>query len=436
MPHLPDVGVLALVPERFGVQWTSRQQVLTRLGRYYNVLWMNPAQPWRESRNSGPLIPSGAAPDAGLAFEVHPPEPWLPLFYSPAWLDRLTDTARLRNARRRLVGLGARRIVLHLWRPSFAPAFDRVAYDFGLYHMVDEYSFSDRDMPISERERACLERSDGVIIHSPGLMEKKGALNPATVQIPNGVDFAAVTAPGPEPEDLVDIPHPRIGYCGRLMRQLDWDLIGALAERHPQWSFVFAGGAAPHPDVEAVLGTLGARPNVHLLGTKQTRELVRYPRHFDVCMMPYRITAYTNCIDPLNLHEYLASGRPVVGTGIRTLRDFENVVQIASGVDAWTAAIGSSLAEAPESASPRIEVARRHDWDRIAHRVAAVMARGLASELKAASMRSRFPRRCPTRGRCRRTERFAYSWKPAPSPMSPSRALDRRRFNASVAAPV
>ena len=211
-------------------------------------------------------------------------------------------------------------------------------------------------------------------------MAKKGALNPDTHFLPNGVDFATVSARHPEPADLATIRAPRIGYCGWLKNQLDWSLIESLAERHAGWSFVFAGAVAPHAGLEARLAALSERPNVHLLGPKTPEELLTYPQHFDVYIMPYRRSAYTDCIYPLKLHEYLGGGRPVVGTPIRTLQDFGAVVELASGVDAWSAALERALApeaRKPEAMQRRQAVARAHDWDGIAYQVARLIAEPL-----------------------------------------------------------
>ena len=100
--------------------------------------------------------------------------------------------------------------------------------------------------------------------------------------------------------------------------------------------------------------------------------------------MPDRITAYTNCIYPLKLHEYLASSRPVVGTPIRTLREFPEVVGLAEGVDGWSTAIAEALgptATSRDAVDTRVAVARRHDWDQIAYRVARALAHGLGADV-------------------------------------------------------
>src|SRR5262245_36058628 len=41
-PLLPDVGVIALVPDAWDDFWQSRHYVLTRLARYFQVVWCNP----------------------------------------------------------------------------------------------------------------------------------------------------------------------------------------------------------------------------------------------------------------------------------------------------------------------------------------------------------------------------------------------------------
>lgn len=46
-------------------------------------------------------------------------------------------------------------------------------------------------------------------------------------------------------------------------------------------------------------------------------------------MMPYEVNDYTNCIYPLKLHEYLATGRPVVATPIDMVEPFADAVRVA-----------------------------------------------------------------------------------------------------------
>jgi molybdopterin-guanine dinucleotide biosynthesis protein A len=68
-----------------------------------------------------------------------------------------------------------------------------------------------------------------------------------------------------------------VGYAGFLKKQLDWELLLALATRRPDWSFVFVGARRPHPEIAPLLERLAALPNAHFLGAKPTAELAGRP---------------------------------------------------------------------------------------------------------------------------------------------------------------
>jgi len=172
---------------------------------------------------------------------VYSPEFWFPKFNRPDWLDKFTFDARLRRARNILLRRGCRKIVLYVWRPQFGAALDAIPFDVSCYHIDDEYSFSQVETPPDPQELELMARVDEVFIHSPGLWERKGQINPHTTFSPNGVDYDAYAKAVPEPADLSSIPHPRIGYTGWIKRQLDWPLLVRLTQAHPEWSFVFVG---------------------------------------------------------------------------------------------------------------------------------------------------------------------------------------------------
>ncbi len=380
-PLVPEVGVVALVPDAWGSLWMPRQQVLVRLARYFNVEWVQPAHHWREigQRNPTPSVEDilGAA---SPAFSVFVPPAWLPDIYRPAGLSRWMKSVRLRQACARLRARGARQIVLYLWRPEYGWAEESVPHDLSCYHVDDEYSFEETESPVSGEESALLKRVDQVFIHSPALMEKKGHYNPNTAFVPNGVDCDAFRAPAPEPEDMSAIPHPRLGYLGRIKKFLDLPLLLHLARQHPDWSLVMIGNQLAHGEIEAPIRALSELPNVYFLGPKPTLEVHRYPQHFDVCLMPYRVNAYTNCIYPMKLHEYLASGRPTVGARIRSLLEFENIVPLPDTPEAWSKAIADSLspdANREDRCRERVETAMRHDWNVLVELIATKFAERL-----------------------------------------------------------
>jgi glycosyltransferase involved in cell wall biosynthesis len=99
--------------------------------------------------------------------------------------------------------------------------------------------------------------------------------------------------------------------------------------------------------------------------------------------MPYVRDDYTKYIYPLKLHEYLASGRPVVGTPIASLEAFRDVVRLPETQVQWSAAIAESLGPAANSSEQRMirqALAKKFDWEILARRIAETMASRLGPE--------------------------------------------------------
>jgi glycosyltransferase involved in cell wall biosynthesis len=387
-PCLPDVGVLAFVPDRWEIPWQPRHQVLARLARYFHVVWVTPPVWWRNQLRNSPrqaevFGTTAAAGESGL--NIFRPPQWLPEIGRPAALAGWTTRERLRRARRILERRGCRKTIVYIWRPSFAHLLNLVPHDLSCYHIDDEYTFSEREKPLDDSEARLISSVDQVFIHSPALMAKKGHLNANTVSIPNGVDYAAFATPECEPVDLAQIPRPRVGYVGRIKQQLDLPLLLTLARRHAGWSFVLIGPVENLGPSAGVMRELRALPNVRLLGPKRVQQLPAYAQHLDVCMLCYVVDDYTKFIYPLKLHEYLATGRPVVGAPIESLRDFAGVVRLATGADEWSRALSDALAPSASSANEvarRRGVAREHDWDGLVHVIARTLCSRLGSQYR------------------------------------------------------
>jgi glycosyltransferase involved in cell wall biosynthesis len=382
-PRWPEVGIIALVPDRWSQRWMVRHRVMAGLGRYFHVLWLNPALHWRESIQASPsTTPREEFMFPGLS--IYTPAPWLPMFYGSPWLARFSFALQVRRARQWLKSRGCTKIVVYLWLPRFESALSAIPYDLSCYHLEDEYSYSAVELALDPVESRVLAAVDQVFMLSPALFEKKASLNPHTLFAPGGVDYAAYSRPVAEPADLAPVPHPRIGYIGSIKKQLDWDLLNYLITCHPQWSFVFLGPKI-HEAIDEAIRVLSGRSNVYFLGAKASFEMPAYPQHFDVCIMPYTNDGYTKFIYPLKLHEYLAAGRPTVGTPIRSLQDFSNILALPCTPDEWSKAIAASLdpsARSPERCDARRAVARQYDWERVVLKIANTIARRLGIEIQ------------------------------------------------------
>jgi hypothetical protein len=155
------------------------------------------------------------------------------------------------------------------WHYQFGPTQQSKSFDLSCYHIVDEYPLSSVE-PLDEPEVAVISGVDPVFVTSPGLLEKKGWLNPNTELIPEGVESRDYSTAKPEPSDLAPVPHPCTGYTGWLKKKLDWRLLREFANGRPNWSFAFVGGQLPHPEIDSVIRELSGRHNVWFLGRRSS----------------------------------------------------------------------------------------------------------------------------------------------------------------------
>ncbi len=213
VPAIPDVGILSLSSDRWEGTWQSQHQILSRLAKFFPVVWFNPPLPREQftpsalrqqyrSKKKGYVVPGLTSCD---------PIPWLPMLCRPQAVATWNAKRRLHIAAHILRRRGCRKIIIYLWRPQFAKALDLLEHDLSCYHVADEYSFSSQETPTLPTELRLLQRADQVFIRSPALMDKKGTINSCTMELPNGVDFAAFSRPAPEPTDMAAVPYRRIG---------------------------------------------------------------------------------------------------------------------------------------------------------------------------------------------------------------------------------
>jgi glycosyltransferase involved in cell wall biosynthesis len=123
-----------------------------------------------------------------------------------------------------------------------------------------------------------------------------------------------------------------------------------LAARHPDITFLLAGGEPP--DVAGLQAQLDTRrlDNVLLTGFIPNADLPLYQAACDVLMMPYQkhvaassggdIAAY---LSPMKLFEYLACGRAILSSDLPVLREVLNldnaVLLDPEDIDGWSAAL-------------------------------------------------------------------------------------------------
>jgi SAM-dependent methyltransferase len=116
-----------------------------------------------------------------------------------------------------------------------------------------------------------------------------------------------------EPDDLKNIPKPRVCYVGAIDKWFDTELFYKIVKSNPDKSFIVIG-----PQNGNIIDK--EFDNLYLIGVKPHSKLKYYLNNMDVGIIPFRddIELIINC-DPIKLYEYLSCNIPVVSTGLPDL---------------------------------------------------------------------------------------------------------------------
>lgn len=263
--------------------------------------------------------------------------------------------------RRSMRALGIRRPLVWVACPPGAPIVDALNPIGVVYQRTDRYeAFSGVDPDqIKGFDRALKSRADLTIFCSRSLFNDERAGCNSALFVDHGVDYdrfeSAGRAADSIPDDARAIARPRIGFIGGIdAHTFDPPLFVEIARRLPRCNFMLVG-ACSLPEGWCPL------TNVTMLGQRPYDEVARYMAACDVLIMPWNDSPWIKACNPVKLKEYLAVGRPVVSTPFDELANYEGLVRVARGGEAFAAAIETALASPGDPAQGRERV-RRETW--------------------------------------------------------------------------
>lgn len=268
--------------------------------------------------------------------------------------------------------LNFKRPVLWSYLPHAIWLMERIDFEYAIYHCVDEYARipSVASGSINKMEEAFLKKCDITFVTSKKLYELKKEHNKNTFYLPNTADFAHFSkAREPStviPDDLSKIKRPVLGYIGNLCdHKVDFDLIGFIAKAMKEWSLVIIGPLwEKNVEANRKLKLLRQQKNIFLLGLRPYNMLPSYIKGFDVCIIPHKMTPYSQASFPLKTHEFFASGKPVVCTNLPSLQEYSELIYFASTPYDFVKQITRALLENDECKKrKRIHVASQNTWD-------------------------------------------------------------------------
>lgn len=191
--------------------------------------------------------------------------------------------------------------------------------------------------------------------------------------VPDGVDvdqLAAAHKPGTVvPADLLAVPRPVIGLVGPITRQIDLELIDALAQRRPYWSVVIIG------NLEVDVTVLRDRSNILIFGPRPYADVPGYLKGLNVAILPLRPTCPMDTRSITTIQQYRAAGVPTVVSGLTPGLSFSAIAS-ASGPGEFEAAIDAALNADPASVQRLNESdLRKLDWSAALEQIESAIAR-------------------------------------------------------------
>jgi len=257
-----------------------------------------------------------------------------------------------------------------------------------IFDCYDEYASQSSNIyfrtkkELIRKEKKVLQYVDLTFVVSDLLYENKQPNTRGIHLIPNGVDvdhFSQVAEDSTIiPEDILEIPHPIIGFHGNLSDRIDIDLLQFLAERNKDWSFVLVGGGDEYMRNRGILIEFAERINVYMLGNRPYEDLPGYLKAFDVCMIPFRQDdLFSLSSSPLKLYEYLTTGKPIVSTNLPGVFHFNSLIRIAKSKLEFEQHIKESLREKAKLNEERITIAENYSWKKRAEEIIGILEEAL-----------------------------------------------------------
>lgn len=366
---------MCLATQEWDAHWSVAQQVASQLAPSNRVIYVEPFHPpfaWLRKKNS--LLKAQRATKSPEIREVRdnitvyrPASPYLPGNMRISAAYRWNSWLYVRELRSMMRRLNAQNPILWAFFAQTASVTEIPCEAF-VYDCVDDWpSFFPDPVErawVERMDAALTKRADIVFTGSDPLREKKGEQNRTIRVVNHAADIAhfgkASLAATPVPADIEKVPHPRVGFVGMIdPLRFDPAIIESLARAEGgKYQIVIVGGFLNGADK-----LIPDLPNVHRIGMRSVPELPGYLKGMDVCIMPYRLNETTRYIFPLKLFEYLATGKPIVGTPIPAVQKHAEHVYVASSNEEFVELTARALREDSDAERERRQHhAAAHDW--------------------------------------------------------------------------
>jgi len=187
--------------------------------------------------------------------------------------------------------------------------------------------------PVTRRERWAMARADHVFFVTAGLRERFTCLYPdaATSVLPNAVDADRFSSTLDERDERAALGIPAgtflIGYIGRFEPRGEDKgvklMIDSLLNLSLETALLLVGGTKSEIETyRAYAAEKGLEHRVLFVGHVPSEEVPRYARACDCLVYVPPSSAFTEIeTSPMKLFEYMATGKPIIVSSTRAIRD-------------------------------------------------------------------------------------------------------------------
>ena len=271
----------------------------------------------------------------------------------------INDVVLERLIRDKARSLGMTRPLLVTTVPNVAGLIGHLGECASVYYCVDDFKTWPGFLgdAIQRMEGELVRKADALAVTASHLIAGLARPGRPVLHLPHGVDVEMFSAGGPEPAPIASVPRPRLMSLGLWDKRVDVGLLEVMATRRPDWHVVLVGKRTVPPC------GLDSLPNVHVFPQVPYRDVPAWLAAADVLMIPYSRNEQTDTLSPLKLREFLATGCPIMVTGLpEIVKAGQGLIPTGDGADAFIAAAQDALNRAGESAA-RQALVRDESWE-------------------------------------------------------------------------
>lgn len=295
---------------------------------------------WRTSKMADDLNPFFAEKKfeiTKLNQNLYCLDTFLPDFFKVAierkmwWFSAFRNKFILNTINQAIEKLELENTVLLLQNPMAIGVIDNLDYKCFAFDAIDNWLHHPQmksNHALIEKNYKLVEKKADVIFTVSKALTKLFRNNSNVYWIANGVDedffFKAVSTYNANEKITV-------GYVGKIQERVDFDLVEECLKKYYNMKFVFIGPV--YSQKKRVRELKKVYPNIKFTGDVHYTKLPEMLKNTDIAIIPHKIDAFTESMNPLKLYEYLAAGKPVVTTGVAGTDNISKYVYTANDAE-------------------------------------------------------------------------------------------------------